>query len=174
MDISLWLIPKKNQQIKLQKHIDYLAQKYHSYFFIPHITIYHFPNRSDLNTIVDFTKNSLKNIKSFNIRFDKLQYSEAFTKTLYASFQLNKSLVYLYKLFYKQYREISDYKLIPHLSFIYKNNMKEKDKCQEIKIINMFPQLTIDRLYIITRENGTIKYDKDVLDWKISFEFKFK
>lgn len=61
----------------------------------------------------------------------------------------------------------SFYHLNPHLSLIYKNQMKDEDKVKERnKLLPLIPKIIFDKLALITREKGSIKNEEDVLEWR--------
>ena len=173
-DISLWLIPKKEQEKQIEKTINSLTIKYSVFSFIPHITIYHFGTISILNDINSFIDKKLAKTHRFNLDFERIDFSDIFTKTLFAKYKINTSLIDLYKTFHNKYKGIKDYQLTPHLSLIYKTNMNKGDKLKEAQNITLPLKITIDRLYVITKKNGDIKIDKDVLQWKIVHKLYLK
>lgn len=174
LNISLILVPAKEQEIKIRESINLLAHKYHSYPFVPHITVYHFGTTSLLDEITNFIDTKLTDIHPFSLEMDKIDYSDVFTKTLFATYKINSSLSHLYDTFHNQFKIISDYALTPHLSMIYKNGMKNKDKEREIAGLNLPKKLIIDRLYVITKISGSIKEEKDILLWNTAHKITFK
>lgn len=168
MDFSFWLIPEKSQKDFFQKIINDLAKKYKSFSFEPHITLYHFENNQNQKEIINLLEENLTNANKIFVEFKKLDYSDIFTKTLYCQMKLNQKLINLYQKAKTVFSKFGEYQLNPHLSLIYKNNMKVEDKEKEIKkLIRLIPKKIIfDKLALIIREKGSIKKEKDILEWK--------
>jgi 2'-5' RNA ligase len=174
LNTSLVLVPTQEQENQIRKTIDTFAEKYHSYSFIPHITTYYLGMTSKLAEINNFIDVALHDVHQFDLELDDISYSDMFTKTLFANYKISSSLTALYNKFHCQHKGINDYHLAPHLSLIYKNNMKNEDKEKEIIGLSLPKKLIIDRLYVITRENGGIKEEQDVLQWKVAHQISFK
>lgn len=168
MDFSFWLIPEKSQKDFFQKIINNLAKKYKSYSFEPHITLYHFENDQHQKEIINLLEKNFANTKKISVEFEKLDYLDIFTKTLYCQMKFNKELINLYQKAKNVFSKFSDYQLNPHLSLIYKNRMKIEDKEKEIKKLTpLIPKkIAFDKLALIIREKGSIKEEKDVLEWQ--------
>lgn len=172
LDLSLWLIPEKSQELRLQEQINHLAQKYSSFPFIPHLTVYYFGSCNLVEDIVAFIDKNQANLKQFTIDFEEVSHSQVFTKTIFAKYKISEPLVNLYSMFYQEYKKINDYQLAPHLSLIYKRDMKEADKLKEIASFQLEPQLTINRLYVIGKPGGTITQETDVRRWQVIADFR--
>jgi len=173
LDISLILVPIQKQENKIRETIDLLAEKYYFYPFVPHITVYHFGTTSLLNELIHFIDTSLGTAHPFNLELDNICYSDKFTKTLFANYKINSPLTHLYDTFHDEYKNIHDYQLAPHLSLIYKNNMKNEDKEKEIATLNLPKVLIIDKLCVITKENGSIVKEEDILQWNTARQVSF-
>ncbi|MDH7476471.1 MAG: hypothetical protein QHH09_03295 [Microgenomates group bacterium] len=176
IDISFWLIPVEEQKRKLQEIIDELADKFKSFPFIPHVTIFHFNyelNQSDLKNIKEETDKLLEKQKSFSLKVLKIDYSDIFTKTLFIQFEKNKDLILLYERFLNVFKKYSLYSLNPHLSLVYKNKMKEEDKMKIIKSLKLKDKIIFDKLKIIIKSGGSITEEKDILLWKEIYKKKF-
>lgn len=168
MDFSFWLIPENSQKKLLEKIIIDLSNKYKSYPFIPHVTFYHFENNQNQKEIINLLEENFANANKISVEFEKLDYSNIFTKTLYCQMKTNNQLQNLYQKAKKIFLKYGDYQLNPHLSLIYKNNMKIDDKEKEIKkIMPLIPKkINFNKLALIIREKRSIKKEKDVLEWK--------
>lgn len=172
-DVSIWLIPKKEQEEELRKTIDILSQKYGAYSFIPHLTIYHLGTSLEEDKTIQIVSEETINVKPFTLEAETIKHSDIFTKTLYVPYQVAKPLLNMYERLRNRFQSIHNYALNPHLSLIYKNNMRVEDKEKEIGNIKYPQTLDIDRVMVITKEGSTITQEKDVLDWKIAFEKAF-
>ncbi|MBI4974018.1 2'-5' RNA ligase family protein [Candidatus Roizmanbacteria bacterium] len=170
-DISIWLIPEKKQEDSLQKTINDLATQYGTYSFVPHITPYHLENSLPLSQVITVIERVASEPHSITLDLEGIFYSEQFTKTFYARYRISPVLQSLYEKLQISF-SIHPYQLVPHLSLIYKNNMKEEDKLKEKARIQIPRRLTLDRLMIITKKGGPISQEKDVLDWRVVKEIK--
>ncbi len=168
MDFSFWLIPENSQKKLLEKIIIDLSNKYKSYLFVPHTTLYHFKNNSNKNKVVNLLKENFSKENKLILKVENIEYSNIFTKTLYCQMKTNNQLQNLYQKAKKIFSKYGDYQLNPHLSLIYKNNMKAEDKEKEIRKLNsLIPKKIIfNKLALIIKEKGSIKEEKDVLEWK--------
>ncbi|NER51988.1 MAG: hypothetical protein F6J92_36170 [Symploca sp. SIO1A3] len=83
--VSFWLIPSEEDRAFFQKMIDSLGQEYDAPSFTPHVTIYSGEHTPDDN-IAELIEKSTKEVKSFSLRVEKLEYTEEFTKTLFVQF----------------------------------------------------------------------------------------
>ena len=169
-DISIWLIPRTDQRKSLQKIIDDLSKKYNAYSFIPHITAYYLGTSMKLEEVITITDNATNGTRPFTMNAKNIVYSDIFTKTLYIQFEVSKQLLELYNKLKDHFNKYYEYVLNSHLSLIYKNNMDNKEKENEIKRISYPKNLTFDKIAIITRGGSIITKEKDILDWKIEFE----
>ena len=172
-DISIWLVPKIEQRQLLQEVIENLAQKYNSYPFIPHITVYYLGTSMRLKEAISIVNKASTGIKRFTVNAESINYSDIFTKTLFIQYSINEHLQNLYQKLKVRFQKYSDYSLNPHLSLIFKNGMSTREKEKEIKKIFYPKSLEIDSIMVITRNGTTITKEKDVLDWEIAFEKKF-
>jgi len=164
ISVSVWLIPEEYQRKLLQETINTLSNRYGAFSFIPHITIYHLET-SDVGSVIAATEMIAKNTKVLSLNLNKISYSNVFTKTLFAQYEINPDLKRLNIEFKKVFSDFPQYEINPHLSLIYKNNMSDNDKLEEIQKIKVPHKLVLDSLMIITR-NSSIAQDKDVMDWK--------
>jgi hypothetical protein len=101
-DLSLWLIPKKTQELKIQTKINALATKYDAYSFIPHLTVYYFGSYSLAQNIILFIQKNITRVKPFIIDYAGIDYSDVFTKTIYMKYKLNKPLLNVYTLVHNE------------------------------------------------------------------------
>lgn len=174
LDISIWLIPHKEQENELQTIINSLALTYQAFSFLPHITAYYLGNKMRVDKVITDIQEATKDIKPFTLTLDKISYSEQFTKTLFAEYLISPEFLSLYTKLKEKFYSFYPYELNPHLSLIYKNNMEEKDKLKVIKRLKIPQQLTVDRVMVITKEGSTITKEKDVLNWHVVFELRLK
>ena len=162
------LLPAKEDKLILENIIKSLAEKYNSYPFLAHMTIYSRIPTSEA-IVIKAVKESLSGIKPFQIEVDKLDYSDLFTKTLYIQFKNNPTLKKIYSSLFNNLNKYVDYTFNPHMSLIYKNNMPFEEKEKIITNIKLNRRVIFDRCVIIGATK-LLKEEKDVTDWQIAFE----
>jgi len=117
--ISFWLIPSEEDKAFFQRIIDNLAQEYDAPSFTPHVTIYSGEYTPDDNP-AEVIEQSIKDIKSFSLKVEKLGYTEEFTKTLFVQFAPSATLSKISETIRSSLSKPSKYILNPHLSLIYR------------------------------------------------------
>lgn len=165
---SVCLIPDKEGEAFLDSIIISLAQKYSTYPFIPHLTIYGATpaSKEKINKAVDV---ALKNIKPFIVKVNRLNYSDDFKKTLFIEFEMNKSLQKIHSTLRSKLKSYKDYLLNPHLSLIYKHNLPDEEKIKIINSLEMKKEFTFGRCAIISATRSLIE-ETDVTDWQTVYE----
>lgn len=171
--IAVCLIPAKKHQVMFDNIIKSLADRYDAYPFVSHITVYAGMFMEE-NQAKESTNKALVglSVKPFTIKNNGLHYSDIFTKTIYVDFIKNASLEKIYQQFRNKFLKFKDYKLHPHLSLIYKNNMPVEEKIKVIKKLRIPPEILFDRIEVITASKS-ITEEKDVLEWKVIYSYKF-
>jgi len=163
--VSIWLVPREDQEKQLREIINNLGRRYNAFPFIPHITVYRLDLVLDLNDLTERVEKIAQSAKVLFLDFDKINYSDMFTKTLYAQYKINQELQILHSKFKKVFSAYPTYEINPHLSLIYKNNMNNNDKLKEIQAISVPAKIILNRITIIVGEKEITK-EKDVLDWR--------
>jgi 2'-5' RNA ligase len=163
--ISIWLVPEEDQEKQLREIINDLSVRYNAFPFIPHITAYRLDLVSDLNDLTAKVEKIARSTKILSLDFDKIGYSDVFTKTLYAQYKISQELRELHSEFKNAFSGYPVYDINPHLSLLYKNNMDNNDKLKEIQTIGVPGKIILNRIMIIVREKE-ISQEKDVLDWR--------
>lgn len=164
---SIWLIPRKDQEQKLQEIINNLAISHHTSPYVPHITLYHLIEVTSLEKVIAILREKAKKERAFSLDLDKITHSNQFTNTLYAQYAISIPLQKFYENFKKEFLPTQPFELNSHLSLIYKNDMSEKDKLNEIERLRVPQKLILDRLMVITRDGDYITKELDVLEWEI-------
>jgi 2'-5' RNA ligase len=165
--LSILLIPSKNDENYLNKIIRNLGIHYHAPIFIPHLTIFA-DTIIEPETLKSIADEVFKSVKPFKVKVKKINHSEAFFKTVFIEFHLNKDLKNLFTILSKKTdkRAFSTFK--PHISLIYKN-MPEKERLKIIKTLNIKEEFEIGRVIINAPKEG----EKDFLDvehWQFLYE----
>jgi 2'-5' RNA ligase len=172
-DFSFWLIPEEEEKQKWQKVIDDLAKRYQVYSFIPHITIYWLGEVNvSVKTIVKKTEEIASFLKPISLKPLRVDYSEIFTKTLFIQFEKNNQSINVYQKFKEKFSSYNVYDFNPHLSLIYKNQMPVLEKEKIKKEIKLPKSIKFNQLMVILNKKGTIKKEKDVLNWEIVYSKK--
>jgi 2'-5' RNA ligase len=163
--VSIWLVPKEDQEKQLREIINDLGSRYNAFPFVPHITAYHLDSVPDLNDLTAKVEKIAQSAKMLSLDFDKIDSSDVFTKTLYAQCKVSQELRVLHSKFKKAFSAYPTYEINPHLSLIYKNNMDNNDKLKEIQAISVPGKILLNRIMIIVREKEIVR-ERDVLDWR--------
>ncbi|PBO85635.1 MAG: hydrolase [Thaumarchaeota archaeon] len=155
MTYSIWLEPIKKDTIYLKNIINYLAKKYDSPIFDPHVTI-----DSEIKELPTNEKmiKTFQQILKVDIFSHNLQFSDYIWKTLFIQLKKNLRLEQIRKMFKDEFNYNSSYNFEPHISLVYKklNNNIKKQIIQNIKIKSKF---TFDKISIIYST-------KEVKEWK--------
>lgn len=170
-DISIWLIPAKEDKIFLSKIIKQLAKDYSAYPFVPHLTIYA-GVKTEVERIKWALNENIRDIKPFYVKVKKISHSDIFTKTLFLEIKENKSLLKIYNSLKKNLSRYGDYILKPHISLIYKRQMPVEEKTKVIKNLKIKDKILVDKCAIITAPKP-ITIESDVLKWKNVYQKKF-
>jgi hypothetical protein len=170
--VSVWLVPKKEQEDRLRETIDRLAGKYNSSGFIPHISVYVLGNAAASEEVIKIVKEEVGGVVPIEIEAMMVGYSDAFTQTLYVQYKKNDSLVVFYNQLKRRLGDIQKYELNPHLSLVYSHKMSNEDKEKEMKEVDYPKMLVLDRAMVIVKDGGGIAKEEDVLDWRVELETK--
>jgi 2'-5' RNA ligase len=164
---SIWLIPEQKDEDYISAVIQGLSQKYATLYFTPHITIYG-EIEKELDVVIEAAKNAVRNVRPFMVNVEKLDYSEAWSKTLFIQLQQNQTINLIHARLREKLSHYSDYKFNPHISLIYKKDMTAQNKIEEIKALSLKTSYMIDRIAIISPLNKRRGWH-DISKWKILF-----
>lgn len=164
--ISIWLLPTKDDTVYLSKIIKDLAKRYGAYQFSPHLTLYAGLQMDEVEA-KDIFKKAVKDIdvKPFTVKIKNINYSSAFSKTLFLAIENNQWLQKLYSALKKHLQVFNDYSFKPHIGLIYKNNMLEAEKLKVIKRLNVKKSLLMEKIVLISADKS-ISVERDVKGWK--------
>jgi 2'-5' RNA ligase len=160
---SVWLTPEEKDKEYLDKIIRELASVYSSPVFIPHLTL--LPDvETELEKLKTSVEKTFQDIKSFKIKTERANQSEAFFKTVFVEFELNETLKNLFIEFSvnKFGRDISVFK--PHISLMYKTMPKE-EKLKVVSSLEIKDEFAIGNVYIVTPRKGARDFN-DVHGWR--------
>ena len=165
--LSILLIPSKNGEDYLNKIIRNLGIHYHAPIFIPHLTIL-VDTMIEPEALKSIANEVFQNVKPFKIKTKKINQSEAFFKTVFIEFNMNKDLKNLFTVLSKKTdkRAFSTFK--PHISLIYKN-MPEKERLKIIKNLNIKDEFEIGRVLINAPKEGEEDF-LNVEHWQFLYE----
>jgi len=166
---SIWLGLADDDTECLYSYIKTLAQKYNTTPFPPHLTLY-----GELTIEQEKAQNILQTIAKttspFPIYTEKLAYEDHFFKTFYIQIKNSSGLAVLQEKLITGLGSPSNYIFSPHISLIYKEGMRDKQKKKEIGILTIKPQFTAQRLILATTTNLQKNW-KDLSSWKKACEF---
>jgi methylated-DNA-protein-cysteine methyltransferase-like protein len=171
-DISIWLVPEREQENRLRKVIDRLAGRYDSNGFIPHLTLYHLGNAMTPKDAIRVVRDAIRGVPPIEVEALKMDASETFTQTLYVVYRKSEALAELYRRLASRMGAGRTYQLRPHLSLIYSHKMSFEDKRREMTKINCPKSLELDRVMVVVKEGTMIAEEKDILAWQVVFEAK--
>ena len=159
---AIWFLFGKDDSIYLEQIIKELATRYHSPFFIPHMTVYGLVN-TNLETIDNLILESIKDVKPFLVEKNSIDYSDDFWKTLFIEIKQNLYLNRINEKLTNGLSKFSNYEFSPHISVIYKkmNDNKKKFMAQNLNVKNDF---LVSKIVIH-------EFSNNVEDWKIVKEY---
>jgi len=150
---SVCLNPANYYSNYLNNIIISLANKYETYPFSPHLTIYGVV-RASQKKIEEAVEYAFSDIQKLRLKTVKLNYSDKFTKTLFIQFAPNETLKRIHRLLSQKLRNYlincKEYDLNPHLSLVYKRALSINEKEKAIKNIILKNGLIFDTCSIIT------------------------
>lgn len=171
--VSFWLIPSEEDRAFFQKIIDGLGQDYDAPSFTPHVTIYSGEYTPDDN-YAELIENSIKEVNSFSLKVEKLEYTEEFTKTLFVQFFPCAILTDLSETLRNSSSKTSDYILNPHLSLIYQQLSEtiKEDLTNSLSMTMTKSEVFFNEVMAISTP-GLIQATKDVENWEVICTKKF-
>src|SRR5437764_945079 len=162
--IAYWLCPAEPAQRQFATLIKDVATRFDAPIFEPHVTIYVTNAKHENPATV--LENVLKNCRPFRLAVRRIDYSDAFTKTLFVQFAANPQLTRLAKDFRRASLSPSDYQLNPHLSLIYKRMDNETKRKLAASITLPSKEATFDIVKAI-QSPAKIKSRKEVEAWRV-------
>lgn len=170
---SISLVPQQAEVIFLSKIISQLAQKYHSFPFTPHVTIYGAVKNVEENIVIDATNYALKDIGPFTVQVEKINFTDSLSKTLFLEMKLNETLLKIHSRLREKLRNYQDYILKPHLSLIYKQNLPVEEKEKIILNLRIKKELTFDKCEIVVAHTS-LSVEEDLKTWKTIYKTNLK
>lgn len=166
MQGSIWIRTKDK---RVNYFIEYLSNRFNSYYFFPHITLVNGIVSNYKDRLIELAKIIKDNFQPFTLKFKKIEYSNIFTQSLYLTFYSNNLLLKLRS----KSEEIIDnfklnfnYKFKPHLSLIYAD-ISDKEKIKIIKEIEFkIPKEIHFNDLLLLIEEKPIENTQDVKNWK--------
>jgi 2'-5' RNA ligase len=169
---SIWLVPSEENMKQFQMVIDGLAAKYDSTSYIPHITIWG-AITAPLSVIEEASRKAIEGIRPFTIDVEKIDYSEEWSKTLFAQLVMNSYLEKISNSLSQSLSKYTHYELNPHLSLVYKEEMTEAEKQKEIPSIILPKSFLVDKIAVTLPQDPINKW-KNISKWNTSLSFSFK
>jgi len=157
----IWFLFDKSDQEYISKIIKELSNQHSCPVFIPHITAHGLID-SKFDEIEKIVLSSIKGIKPFFIKKNKVSFSDDFWKTLFIEISQNNNLTEINKKLKAGLPLVQKYDFEPHISLMYKNLGKnEKQKLSSLITKDSFK---ISGLCII-------EFSQSIVEWKIIKEY---
>lgn len=167
--ISLWLGFSDEDEKLLRDVVKSLGDKYDAPIFTPHLTIYG-DARTEIEIMKQAALESIKDIKPFQISVDKLNYSEAFFKTVFIEFKESEFLNMISNRLQGKLSKYGNYTFKPHVSLIYKK-LTDEIKKDIIKQVSIKDKFTVSKIVLVVPGNNKDDW-YDVLDWRVLVTFR--
>ena len=159
---SIWLIPNGEKYMLLRTKIIELSHIFNGIKFLPHITLI-----SNLDYDEKFlskkVENIAKQVKPFNIYFDKIGYSDEFFQSFFINVRINSHLAYIRKIALLNFPKINE-EFNPHLSLAYGNIESKIKKNLKNKIHCPIKNFKVKELYLAHNDEINFK-------WKVINKF---
>lgn len=164
---SFWFIPQKSDEEYLSVIIRSLCNQYQTTPFLPHITICR-GVKDEFDNVIKVVEENVRGIKPFTVNLEKIGHSREPKKTLFIQLQQNVFLKQINENLSNKFHNKKDLAFSPHVSLIYKTDMKEEDKIKEVKRLTIKKQFLIDRIAVMKLLNPEEKIEN--AKWQILFE----
>jgi hypothetical protein len=165
---SLWLVPAEPLRSELRSIIQKLAAEHESVDFEPHVTVSAGGMLDDDETR-DISHDIASRFLPVELAFQKLDYTNLFTKTLFVQFDEGEAARHIFDAIKERGSQTSKYTLNPHLSLLYKTMPVEAQAeiCRTLEV----PKGTyvFDRLRAIDTENPLTRPEQ-IKTWRTVFE----
>ena len=163
---SIWVTPADKDRQYLSQIIQELSNTFNTCKFQPHCTLW---SRVDLplKNLISVVKSSSQGIAPFTVKVKKADHSQSYDKTLFIQLYDHKSLSLLQQRIQNGLGKDLYYQFNPHISLIYRNDMKMNTKLNIINSLN-FKQ-TLNMVNIIIN-----KTDIQIEKWKVVYKQRLK
>ena len=154
----IWLLFDAEDDQYLSDIIRNLSDKYNSEVFIPHITVYGLVD-IDFEILDNVVLENTKEIKSFFVTKNKINFSDNFWKTLFIELKQNQNLYYVNEILDTHLKLFSNFEFLPHISLLY-TKLTTEEKSILSTSINVKKNFLISKIAIL-------KFSENIHDWKI-------
>lgn len=116
--VAFWLVPQRQERVKLQSLIVGLAQQFSAPVFVPHVTVYsccRTPQQRELTVMAGL----INSCRPVTMRPIGLAGKDRLTQTLFVKLDKNAAMIELYQSLHAGVSQPSSYDLEPHLSLLY-------------------------------------------------------
>ena len=162
--IAYWLIPSEPAHSFFQQMINDLARRYDAPVFEPHVTLYVGADRVD--SAQQALAESAHQSTPISLTPVGVQQSDEFVKTLFVQFALSSELRQLNEMIRNTAHDLSQYRLEPHLSLLYKKMEVVVRRQFAASIVVPFSQITFDRIRAVRCVSPT-QSRADVESWRV-------
>jgi 2'-5' RNA ligase len=165
--IAYWLIPTEPARSFFQSVINDFAQRYNAPVFEPHVTIHVGANCAD--GVEEGLSKAAQGCGPIALRALEVSGSSEFIKTLFVQFAVTTQLQELKQSIRTAVQDLSDYRLNPHLSLLYKTMSIRDRRLLTHSIEVPFAEVTFDSLKAVRCVSPT-KSRADVEAWRVVTE----
>jgi 2'-5' RNA ligase len=163
--LCYWLIPAEPAWSYFHSLIKELARRFGAPIFEPHVTIY---VSDDTNENADAVlEKALKGRGGFRLAIRGVDFSDNFTKTVFAKFERDAELTRLSSDLRRASTAQNDYELSPHLSLIYKAMAPDTKRNLIASIRLPFTEIHFDSVKAVISP-AKIEARADVEAWRVA------
>ncbi|MBN1332019.1 2'-5' RNA ligase family protein [Candidatus Dojkabacteria bacterium] len=171
---GFWLLFDSSTKKNLRPIIQTLSNKFlGGEVFEPHISV-NYPSYCELKDIVLKIEENFINQKQFTVNTEGIGMEDTWSKTLYVNIKMQKELININNKLKQIFprKETPNEQFHPHMSLLYKQGLREKDKVLSIENISIPKRLQITSLAIIDPGIDNDNW-KDFTQWKIPYKIDF-
>jgi 2'-5' RNA ligase len=140
--VAYWLMPAEPARIFFASTIAELAAHFDAPLFEPHVTIYATQKGEDIPAEV--LSHALTGCNPFRLSVRNIQYSDAFTRTVFVQFRRSPPLSRLRRALQRASALHDEYQLNPHLSLIYKKMTRSAQIEAAASVSVLFTEVLFD------------------------------
>jgi 2'-5' RNA ligase len=165
---SVWLIPGKPYFEQFTHTIKSLAASYHSFTFLPHVSIYRIKN-TELKDFATTVNPHIARLSAIPVQFGGLQFSSLVNKTLYLPVVHSPQLKTLHASLQSAFHNFDPLPYDPHVSVLYKRTMSDADKKTEVQRVKVPKECVLTKC-VIMHSVTSLTAGSDSPQWEIVHE----
>jgi 2'-5' RNA ligase len=165
--VTYWLCPAEPERRQFARLIVDLAARFDAPAFEPHVTIHvTSAEPEDPGTVLEET---VRGRGPYRLRVHGLDYSDKYTKTLFAQLVPDAALTQLSEDLRRASISPGDYQLNPHISLLYKTMDEETKRQLAASIVLPFTDVSFSKVKAVLSP-AEIKSQADVEAWRVVAE----